>query len=100
MSFELGKWLVLCDRCGFQRTNDQVTHTWDNHIVCKPTIKVGCYETRHPLDFVRGVVDDTSVPFTRPVPTDVNVTVSYVAPTVGVQETTIPSGTSGNGSTR
>lgn len=71
MHFELGKWLVICDRCGFKRMSDEVIKTWDNLIVCKPTIKTGCYETRHPQDFVRAVKEDPSVPYTRSQPADV-----------------------------
>ena len=97
--YQAGKWLVICDRCGFKRMSDEVTQTWDNYIVCKPVIKSGCYETRHPQDFVRAKVDDTSVPYTRPQPTDLTTTVNYVASSVGVQENTIPSANSGNGST-
>ncbi len=91
--FQLGKWLVVCDRCGFKRMSDEVTKTWDNLIVCKPTVKQGCFETRHPQDFVRAVKEDTSVPFTRPQPTDLTTDVSYVESTIGTQETTIPTGT-------
>jgi hypothetical protein len=92
MEFQSGKWLVICDRCGFKRLSDQVTKTWDNLIVCKPAVKEGCFEHRHPQDFVRAVPDDTSVPFTRSQPTDLTTTVNYVAPTVGVQDTRIPAG--------
>lgn len=64
--FKLGDWLVVCDRCKFKRYASQVTKTWDGLIVCKPEVKPGCFEHRHPQDFVRGVKDDQSVPFTRP----------------------------------
>lgn len=100
MNFELGKWLVICDRCGFQRKNDEVIKTWDSFIVCKPEVKTGCFEHRHPLDFIRSTPDDMSVPFTRPSQTETFVTgVTYVAVSVGTQDTTIPSGNSGNGTT-
>jgi hypothetical protein len=99
MQYEPGKWLVICDRCGFKRMNDEVQKTWDNFMVCKPTIKMGCFETRHPLDFVRAVKEDTGVPFTRPQQPDLFVEVDYVDSSVGVQENTIPSGNSGNGTT-
>lgn len=68
MSFELGKWLVTCDRCGFRRkAPDEVTKTWDNFIVCAPHIK-DCFETRHPQEFVRSRPDIQTVPYTRPEP--------------------------------
>jgi hypothetical protein len=90
--FELGKWLVICDRCGFQRKSDQVMKTWDNFMVCAPSTGKTCFETRHPQEFVRTKIDDMSVPFTRPQPADVFVSVTPVASSVGVQENTIPSG--------
>lgn len=92
MVFEIGKWLVLCDRCGFRRTSDQIVKTWDGYMVCAPSIKPGCFETRHPQDFVRDKPDDQSVPFTRSEGADVFRTVDTIAPSVGVQETTIPEG--------
>lgn len=93
MEFQLGKWLVICDRCGFKRYSDQVQKTWDNYLVCKPAVKIGCWEERHPQDFVRAKIDDTSVPYTRPQPVDIQREVNYVSTSVGVQETTIPAGT-------
>lgn len=66
----LGQWNVVCDRCGsYQKSND-VTKTWDGLIVCRPEIKPGCFEHRHPQDFVRAVKENTSVGFTRPEATD------------------------------
>lgn len=97
--YQAGKWLVICDRCGFKRMSDEVTKTWDNYIVCKTTVKQGCFETRHPQDFVRAKKDDTSVPFTRPQPADIYTEVDYVDESVGTQENTIPSAPSGNGTT-
>lgn len=91
MSFQLGKWLVLCDRCGFRRYSDQVVKTWDNLMVCAPSVKPGCYETRHPQDLLRAKVDDTSVPFVRPESADVFTSITYSE--AGVQEKTIPTGT-------
>lgn len=98
-NLQLGKWRVICDRCGFKRYSDQVQQTWDGYIVCSPSTGKTCFETRHPQDFVRSVKDDQSVPFTRPEPADVYADHSnLIASSVGTQEPTIPSGTSGNGS--
>ena len=79
MQFKLGEWLVACDRCGWKRYASQVVETWDGLIVCKPSIKEGCFETRHPQDFIKQVKDDPSVPFIRSRSTDV-----YVAPVCSV----------------
>ena len=57
------------------------------------------FETRHPQDLLRAKKEDTSVPWTRPEQTDTFITVDYISTSIGNQETTIPSGTSGNGST-
>lgn len=98
-TLELGKWNVICDRCGSKQKSDQVTKTWDGLMVCRPDVKVGCFEHRHPQDFVRSVPDPQDVPFSRPEATDQFVSVTYIASSVGTQERTIPSGTSGNGGT-
>jgi hypothetical protein len=84
--WELGKWLVICDRCGFKRTNTEVAkEPWTNLIVCKDT----CWETRHPQTFVRPRPDAQAVPWTSPEPTDVLVDVTYED--TGADD--IPSGT-------
>ena len=98
--FESGTWLVNCMRCGFQRKAYQVTKTWDNLWVCMPHVKQGCFESRHPQDFVRGRKDDIAVPYTagskdltaagQPINDSSSTTI--VAATVGVQDTRIPSG--------
>lgn len=90
---KLGEHLTLCDRCSFKRYASQLIKTWDGFWVCGPTTGKTCFETRHPQDFVRAKPDDQRVSFTRPQPTDTFRSVSVVAGSVGVQETTIPSGT-------
>lgn len=75
--FELGKWLVICDRCGFRRkAPDEIIDTWDGFKVCAPHIK-GCWEARHPLDFVRGKPDIQSVSYTRPQPAELDQSPAY-----------------------
>lgn len=71
MSFKLGEFLVTCDRCGWKRFASQVTETWDGLIVCSPRVKNGCFEVRHPQDFIKQIKDDSSVPFVRSRSTDV-----------------------------
>jgi len=58
--YAAGQWSVICDQCGKKFKSSQVKKQWDGLIVCKR-----CYDPRHPQDFVRGVKDDQSVPFTR-----------------------------------
>lgn len=58
---EPGAWNAKCDRCGWKYKNYELRKTWDGFYVCHV-----CWEPRHPQDFVRGVEDDSSVPWTRP----------------------------------
>ena len=63
----MGRYHVICDRCGFKRWNHETAREWTGLRVCKDT----CLESRHPQDFVRGKADRQSVPDPRPRPTDV-----------------------------
>lgn len=86
--YTAGDWKALCDRCGFKFKASQLYKTWDNLRVCKVN---DCWEPRHPQDFVRGVKDDQSVPWTRSEPADVEVDKSgWVTPS------TVPEGTFDN----
>lgn len=58
--FAPGQWNFICDLCGAKRKSGAAQLTWDKHYVC-PHHK----EVRNPQDFVRGVSDDQSVPWTR-----------------------------------
>jgi len=58
---ESGKWKVQCDQCGFDYKSDEVKLDWQGFYKCRT-----CWERRHPQDFVRGITDDTSTPFSRP----------------------------------
>lgn len=58
---KLGDWNAICDRCGFKYKASQLRHEWTGLYVCQE-----CWEPRHEQDFVRGVEDDPSVPWTRP----------------------------------
>lgn len=100
-SFQAGKWYMLCDRCQFKRlAPDEIAETWDHFFVCAPSTGKTCWESRHPQDFVRGRKDDITVPYTRPEPANVFRSTSPIASSVGVQETTVPTVTPGNGSAR
>lgn len=66
-NFKPGKWLALCDRCGFQRlAPDELVETWDGYKVCAPSTGKTCFETKHPQLMVRARPDDQSVPYVRP----------------------------------
>lgn len=59
-----GDFWRICDRCGFKKRASQTFQTWDGLYVCAED-----FETRHPQDFVRGRLDNQSVPNARPAPT-------------------------------
>lgn len=68
--WSVGEWNALCDQCGMKRKSDQLQERWDGMMVCKPTIKVGCWEPRHPQELIRPIPDNYAVPWTRPEPAD------------------------------
>lgn len=69
-----GEWNFYCDLCGRKQKSSRGGKTWDNHWVCKHH-----KEIRNPQDFVKGVKDDQSVPWTRPT-TPAHYVVGYGAP--------------------
>lgn len=44
MVFRSGDYLIICDRCGFERYASECRMTWDNWFVCEDT----CWEPKHP----------------------------------------------------
>jgi len=61
-----GAWNAICDRCGFKYKSFQLRAEWNGLRTCDGPNTNGCWEPRHPQDFVRGVKDQQSVPWTRP----------------------------------
>jgi hypothetical protein len=59
-------WKVVCDRSGFECMASETVLTWDGLRVLKRFA-----EPRHPQDFLKGVKDNPSVPWTRPEQPDV-----------------------------
>jgi hypothetical protein len=57
-----GDWLAVCDRTGFRMLASNMSRQWNNLMVYN-----GVWEIRQPQDFVRGVKDDMTVPWARPV---------------------------------
>lgn len=55
-----GGWNIICDLCGAQIKNTEAVKTWDNFYVCRFH-----KEVRNPQDFLRGVKENMSVPYTR-----------------------------------
>ena len=63
--FADGQWNFFCDLCGRKAKSSDGVKTWDNHYVCRHH-----KEVRNPQDFLKGVKDDPSVPWSRPESTD------------------------------
>jgi len=71
-----GDWLAICDVCGFKFHASKLKKRWDGFMVCKDD-----FELRHSQDFVKGVKDDQSVPWTRSEAADVEVdTTGWITP--------------------
>lgn len=61
-----GQWNIICDVCGRKVKSGDVRKRWDGAIVCQTD-----FESRHPLDFIRGRKESLTVPWTSPEPEDV-----------------------------
>lgn len=59
--FAEGDWKAQCFRCGGSYLASMLRKEWQGYYVCQR-----CWEPRHPQDFVKGVPDDPSVPWTQP----------------------------------
>jgi hypothetical protein len=59
--FAPGQWNFYCDLCGKKAKSGTARKTWEGHYVC-----ASHKEVRNPQDFVRGVKDDQSTPWSRP----------------------------------
>ena len=70
--FISGEWNVTCDVCSKKIKAHEAKQRWDGFIVCPDD-----FEHRHPQDFVKAHSDKISVPFVRPIPEYVFVSVSY-----------------------
>ena len=55
-----GDWLAICDVCGRLYEASSLRQRWDGFMVCHQD-----FETRHPQDFVRGVIDMSNTPWSR-----------------------------------
>jgi hypothetical protein len=60
-----GQWNFICELCGAKRKSKDGVKTWDGHYVCSSH-----KEVRNPQDFVRGVRENLTVPWTRPATVD------------------------------
>ncbi len=63
MTYVLGAWKVVCDRCGFTYLNTELRSEWTGLKVCRK-----CWDPKHPQLSVTGKADDQTVPWARPQP--------------------------------
>jgi hypothetical protein len=56
-----GQWNFTCDLCGAKTKSSVAMKTWNNLYVCRHH-----KELRNPQDFIRGVKENMSLPWTRP----------------------------------
>ena len=68
-------WEVICDLSGFKCKASETVLRWDGLRVLRRFS-----EERHPQDFVRGVKDNSSVPWARPEQADTFIAVGAVTP--------------------
>jgi len=69
-ALKVGSWNTDCQRCGFKYKAFDLKKEWTGLHVC-----FDCYEPRHPQDYLKGVPDDSSVPWTAP--TSIPPTIEY-----------------------
>jgi hypothetical protein len=58
---ELGDWNAVCSMCGRKRKASTMVKNWQGYYRCPEH-----NEPRHPQDFVRGVQDVQTVPWSQP----------------------------------
>lgn len=71
---ELGDHNAVCYECGRKFKASQLKRHWQGYYVCEQH-----WEPRHPQDFVRGVQENITPPWTQPMPQDI-----FVTPTLAV----------------
>jgi hypothetical protein len=71
--YEPGQWLAICQRCGGQHKARKLRLEWTGLRVCHGEGTRGCWEKRHPQDFVKGKADKQAPPWTSPRPEDSDV---------------------------
>jgi len=65
-TYNAGRWLAICDRCGFKFKSDELKKDWQGLMVCSKD-----FELRHPQDLIKIRADHSAVPWSRPEGEDV-----------------------------
>jgi len=66
MSYTLGAWLAVCDRCGKKYMASQLCLEWTGLRTCRGPGTHSCWDPKHPQEGVRGKPDHQAPPWTRP----------------------------------
>lgn len=64
--FSSGDYNVVCYECGAKRKGSMLLRHWQGYYVCPEH-----WEMRQPQDFVRGVPENMTPPWSQPAPSDV-----------------------------
>lgn len=56
-----GKWLAICDVCGFKFYNTELQKNWQGLMVCHKD-----YESRHMQDLIKVSANEKPIPWVRP----------------------------------
>lgn len=72
--FKSGGFNALCDVCGFKFKSNELKKRWDGLMVCE-----GDFEHDHPQKFLRVREDKIAVPWVRPRPEDLFITLCTAA---------------------
>ena len=69
----------ICQRCGFKYKRHNIKKEWTGLRVCFGPQTNGCFEERHPQDFVKGKPDRQSLPWVAPEQEDVFLTTNQIS---------------------
>jgi hypothetical protein len=64
--YKPGAWNTICDMCGLRYKSDQLRKNWKSEMVCG-----GCFELRHPQEFIRVRPEKIAAPWVRPEGADI-----------------------------
>lgn len=67
-NYRPANWNVICDVCGIKYKASDSKFRWDGLITCPK-----CFEHRHPQDYLKARPDKITVPYLRPIVTEVYV---------------------------
>lgn len=84
-SYRPGDWKAVCFRCGHQFLASEMRRNWQGFWTCR-----NHWEPRQPQDFVRGVKDNPTPPWTQPPPADVFVPICSLADSTAIPGLAIP----------